>query len=83
MPHVQVGMWLLLGLCQVFTVLTVGAQSEEVDYPEAEVVSLDQELDSYGDYGYDEYEEKVYDYELEQPKLELEVELDNTNIREV
>ena len=82
MPHVQVGMWLLLGLCQVFTVLTVRAQSEEVDFPEAEVVSLDQELDSYDDYGYDDYEEKVYDYELEQPKLELEAELE-TNLRKV
>ena len=74
-------MWLLLGLCQVFTVLTVGAQSEEVDYPEAEVVSLDQELDSYGDYGYDEYEEKVYDYELEQPKLELEGKMETNNCK--
>ena len=74
-------MWLLLGLCQVFTVLTVGAQSEEVDFPEAEVVSLDQELDSYGDYGYDEYEEKVYDYELEQPKLELEGKMETNNCK--
>ena len=74
-------MWLLLGLCQVFTVLSVGAQSEEVDYPEAEVVSLDQELDSYGDYGYDEYEEKVYDYELEQPKLELEGKMETNNCK--
>ena len=59
---------------------------DEVEFPNADVSILNEEdnfIEDYEeDYNYD-YEEKVYDYELEQPALDLEEEFEEDTLEDL